>query len=75
MSRSELIRNRLGECIHNGELANEDLVEIFKLVGQILNIKTLSDYARDNKISYQGALKRKLQTFNFGSLKLVTDNL
>lgn len=72
--RSELIKNRLFECIHNGELKNDDLVQIFEHISVILNIKTLSKYAKDANISYQGALKRKLKIYNFNGLKLVTDN-
>lgn len=54
-TRSELIKNRLIECIHNGELDNPDLVQIFEHVGKILNLKTLSNYAKDNGITYNGA--------------------
>jgi len=65
----------LFECIHNGELEFEDMVKIFELLGHMLNVKTVSEYARTNNISYQGALKRKLDVIEFGGLKLVTDNL
>lgn len=74
MGRSELIRERLFECIHNGELSNGDLFKIFNHTADILNIKTLAEYARSEGISYQGALKRQLQIFNFSGLKLVADN-
>lgn len=73
-NRSAIIRERLFECIHNGELENSDLVKIFEHVAIILNICSLSDYARKEGISYQGALKRNLKTYQFGSLKLVTNN-
>lgn len=57
-NRSELIRERLFECIHNGELENSDLVQIFEHVGKILNLKTMSNFSRENNISYNGAKVR-----------------
>ena len=40
MSRSVLIRERLFECIHNGELDNDDLVQIIEHISIILNLQT-----------------------------------
>ena len=73
-SRSTIIRERLFECIHNGELENYDLVKIFEHIGTILNVCSLTEYAKRNGISYQGALKRNLTSYIFGGLKFVTDN-
>ena len=73
-SRSAFIRERLFECIHNGELENDDLVKIFEHTGMILNVCSLTEYAKRNGISYQGALKRNLTSYIFGGLKFVTDN-
>ena len=72
--RSLIIKDRLFACIHKGELNNDDLVQIFEHVAIILNIKTLSQYAKDENISYQGAIKRNLKVYKFNGLKLVTDN-
>ena len=33
-----------------GELDNNTLVELFKHTGRYLNLQTISDYARDNKM-------------------------
>jgi hypothetical protein len=50
-SRSEIIRERMFECIHNGELENSDLVKICEyIVNDILQAKTKSNY-RKGKIS------------------------
>ena len=35
MKRSVLIRERLFECIHNGEVVNDDLVQIIEMAEQI----------------------------------------
>lgn len=73
-SRSVIIRERLFECIHNGEMENDDLVKVFEHVGIILNVCSLTEYAKRNNISYHGALKRNLNAYIFGGLKFVTDN-
>jgi hypothetical protein len=56
-----------------GELDNSSLVELFKHTGAYLNLKTISDYARDNKMSYEGVKKcRKIEEI-YG-VKFVIDN-
>ena len=74
MERSALIRDRLFECIHNGELNNDDLVQIFEHVGVILNLQTLSGYSRQENISYQGAKKRNKTSINIGGVNFIIDN-
>lgn len=55
------------------ELNNQSLVQIIELAGSFLNLKTISDYAKENKLSYNGVKKcRKIITiFN---IKFVIDN-
>jgi hypothetical protein len=73
--RSIKIRERLFECIHNGELENSDLVQIFEHIGIILNLKTISNYAKAEKISYNGALKRKTQRVKIDNIDFIIDNI
>lgn len=73
MSRSELIRERLFECIHNGELTNEDIIKITEHCFIILNLQTLSDYSRNRKISYNGAKCQK-NIIVLGNVKFIVDN-
>ena len=40
-----------------GELDNTSLVEVFKASGRYLNLQTISDYAREHKMSYEGVKK------------------
>ena len=56
-----------------GELNNNSLVQIIELAGQYLNLKTISDYAKANRISYNGAKKyrRNISLFN---VKFIIDN-
>jgi hypothetical protein len=72
--RSIKIKERVFECIHNGELENSDLVQIFEHIGTILNLQTLSNYAKNNKISYNGALKRKTERLKIDKIEFIIDN-
>ncbi len=51
------ITSHLSSRIENGELSNNDLVQLIELIGGYLNIKTIPDYCKENKISYNGAKK------------------
>ncbi len=56
-----------------GELDNEALVELFKSMGSYLNLKTISDYAKSNNISYQG-VKTCRQVEEIFGVKFVIEN-
>jgi hypothetical protein len=75
ITRSELIRERLFECIHNSEIENDDLIKILEHLGKILNVKTLSQYARDNGLTYNGAKKRCKYVVMINNLDFYIDNL
>lgn len=56
-----------------GELDNNSLVELFKSMGGYLNLETIPNYAKRNKMSYEGVKKfRKVEEI-FG-VKFVIDN-
>ncbi len=63
--------------IHKGMmdnvLSNDDLVQIIEHCGLCLNICTLTNYARQNNISYNGAKKFRNVKKIFGT-KYVIDN-
>jgi hypothetical protein len=63
----------LSERIESNHLSNEDCVRIIEHIGGYLNLKTIPDYAKDNKISYNGVKKfRKVEKiFN---VKFVIEN-
>ena len=74
--REHDILNRIGELIQSGELSNDFVVQNIILSGNYLNLQTVSDYAKANKMQYSAALKpyngRKILTlFN---TKFVIDN-
>jgi len=72
--RSVVIRERLFEVIHNGEINNRDLVQIFEHISIILNLKTISNYAKSEKISYNGALKRKTERLIVDKVEFIINN-
>lgn len=57
----------------SGELDNNSLVELFKSMGSYMNLETIPDYAKRNKMSYEGVKKfRKVEEI-FG-VRFVIDN-
>ena len=77
-SLTKVIKEHLSDRVQKGELNNEDIVEIIDLLGAYLNAETISDYAKRNKITYNGTLQRiatgKLKTFTLFKNKFVIDN-
>ena len=55
------------------EINENSLVEIIQLCGQLLNIKNIPTYCKDNNISYEGARKCRKVLVLFGN-KFITDN-
>jgi hypothetical protein len=47
----------LDEKMYNGSFTNEDLVQFIESVGKYLGLQTLPDYAKENKMSYNGVKK------------------
>ncbi|MDD5358600.1 MAG: hypothetical protein PHX80_05595 [Candidatus Nanoarchaeia archaeon] len=74
MNRSELIYNRLMQCIHKGEIENTELIKMVKNISDILGLKTLTTYAKSKNISYQAAIKHKLEFLTIDTEKFVIDN-
>lgn len=73
MNLVDIICVHLSERIESNQLSNEDCVKIIEHIGSYLNLKTIPDYAKDNKISYNGVKKfRKVEKiFN---VKFVIEN-
>lgn len=65
--------NKLGKTIHSGKWSNAGLVQLVELALIYLNPITLQQYAKKEKITYNGALKRKLHIKILG-IKYIIDN-
>lgn len=58
--RSKLIKERLFECLKNGELTYTNEIEIVQYIAQRLNLTTKSKYAKEKNLSYNG-LKLRIE--------------
>lgn len=70
------VLKKLGQSIQEGRWSNEGLVELIKLEGEYLNLRTVPDYCTETGMSYPGAIKetktRKVrEIFN---VKFIIDN-
>jgi len=67
------ICEHLSTRIENGELSNDDIVQVIEHCGSYLNLCTISKYAKENKMSYNGVKKFRTIKKLFG-VKFVIDN-
>ena len=73
MNLSEKILKNIYLGVENGILSNDDLVQIIEQTGSFLNLQTIATYAKENKISYNGAKKFRNVKKIFG-VKFIIDN-
>ena len=57
-----------------GAISNSELVQIIELASKYLNLKTITNYAKVNEISYNGALKRKTNKIKIDKVMFIIDN-
>jgi hypothetical protein len=67
------IIEKLQQSVIEGQISNECLVQIIEQCGSFLNLKTISNYAKENSISYNGAKKFRENIELFG-VKFILDN-
>jgi len=68
------LQEELFRQYEEGWVLDEELVQIFEQIASYLNLKTITNYAKANKISYNGALKRKTQKITIDKITFVIDN-
>lgn len=75
--RNKII-SHLSMRLHNCELSNNDMIAIIEAICQYGNICTVSEYAKREKLTYNGALDRiskdVVQLVNIFGVKFVIDN-
>jgi len=74
MEREDLICNRLEECIQKGEISNQGMKRIIEDISRYLGLKTLTQKAADENITYQGARKHIYNTVNIAGKEFIIDN-
>ena len=58
----------------HGCISDADLVQIIELASSYLNLRTITNYAKANGITYNGALNRKTQSVIIDNVKFIIDN-
>lgn len=71
--KNKIIRN-IDLGMSNNMLSNNDLINIIETSGSYLNLMTISDYAKENNISYNGAKHFREHLELFG-VKFIVDNI
>lgn len=61
------------KCICKNELSTLGLVQIFERLNTYARLKTITQYAKDNNISYNGA-KNNREVIELFGVKLIADN-
>ena len=68
------LQSKLFENYQAGAISDGQLVQIFEQISCYLNLKTITNYAKSNKITYNGALKRKLRKIEIDKITFIIDN-
>jgi hypothetical protein len=75
MQKLDKLRRQIELDFYAGEINNNELVKLVKLCEELLQAKTIPNYAVDKPISKVGVYKcRKDKIFTFGSKKFIIDN-
>ena len=65
--------NFVAKNYETGKLDNDSLVQLIELADRYLNLKTISKYASDNKMTYNGVKKCRKKII-VGGVKFIIDN-
>ena len=57
---------KLDDAICEGRFSKDGMIQIIELIGSYLEPMTISDYAKTNKLSYNGVKKFRKTTKIFG---------
>ena len=73
LTKIDKLLNFIENKYSDEEINSTNLVEVIKLCGQLLNLKNIPTYCKDNNISYEGARKYRNVIILFGN-KFIIDN-
>ena len=57
-----------------GAISDEQLVQIIELGKTYLNLRTKTNYAKSNGLTYNGGLKRKVRKIEIDKVTFIIDN-
>ena len=65
-SKINKLLNFISEKFETDQLSNENLVQIIEHCGMYLNLQSISDYAKENAMSYNGVKNHRkiIELFN-----------
>lgn len=66
--------DKIFENYQAGVITDEQLVQIIEQASCYLNLQTLTNYATSEKISYNGAKKRKLRKVKIDNVEFIINN-
>jgi len=70
---TNVICEQIQQQFESGNINNDNLVQIIAHIGGLLNLQTISAYAKENNLSYNGAKNFRNVVELFGG-KFVVDN-
>jgi hypothetical protein len=74
LEHTEKIKEYIYKVAFKGEINNKDLVQIIEVIGNdLLNLQTISEYAKQNNMTYNGVKYNRNVITLFGN-KYVLDN-
>ena len=73
MDLKEKLATNIIKGVQLNELSNSDLIELIELAGNFLNLQTITEYAKNNKLSYNG-VKNYRNIVTIFNVKFVVDN-
>jgi len=75
MNRSKLICDRFKGCLHNGEIENTDLVNLFSYIAKdILNLQTRTSYGKEHGKCYNAHQWAKGERIEIKGHEFIVDN-
>ena len=72
-SNGQKLLSFLDDKMMDGNFTNDDLVQFIESVGKYLGLQTLPNYAKENKMSYNG-VKKFREVKEILGVKFVIDN-
>lgn len=73
-NEEETVINKFEKYIYEKVPSNDFLVQIIELSGKYLNLQTISNYAKNNNLSYNGVKNYRQKITLFGKTFII-DNL
>lgn len=68
------LRDNLFENYEAGAISDDEMVQIFEQISVYLDLKTITNFAKVNGITYNGALKRRTHKITIDKVTFIINN-